>query len=56
MICGLHAGHARDNTICVITAATRYMRFLELKNAFSGGGGLGAAEFCVFLVRRYLSL
>ena len=31
-----------------IVAASRYMRFIELNNAFSIGGVLGAAEFVLF--------
>ena len=57
MLCGLHTGHARDITICVyITAASKYMGFLELKKFFFKRGVLGAAKFRVFLVRRYVSL
>ena len=46
MLCGLHAGHARDITnLCLSQQATNYMGFLELKNkCFFKRGCFGCSE------------
>ena len=53
---GCMLGMPEISPFMFIAASTRYIGFLELKKCFFKRGGLGAAEFRVFWLRRYVSL